>query len=111
MGGTGLGGVTPAPVGVDGGGGCDCGSALARVRQDMVREIRKVREEVMGALGLLLAETGLGTWEDGRRLERTCVRLVREQEDAERAHGVLQVAACVTAEEAKKVARAREAEV
>ena len=61
MGGTGLGGVAPAPVGVDGGGGCDCGVTLAGVRQEMVREIRKVREEMMCVLALLLAEWGLGT--------------------------------------------------
>ena len=51
----------PAPVVVDGGGGCDCGVALAGVRQEMLREIRKVREEMMGALAWLLAERGLGT--------------------------------------------------
>ena len=61
IGGTCLGGVAPAPVGVDGGGGYDCGVALARVRREMVREIRKVREGMMGALGLVLAERGLGT--------------------------------------------------
>ena len=31
MAGTGLGGVAPLPVGVDGGGGCDCGVPLAGV--------------------------------------------------------------------------------
>ena len=53
MGGTGLGGIAPVPVGVDGGSGCDSGVAIAGVRREMVREIRKVREEMMGALVLL----------------------------------------------------------
>ena len=111
MGGTGMRGVAPAPVGVDDGGGCDCGVALAGVRREMVREIRKVREEMMGALALLLTERGLGTWEEGRKLERTRAKLVREREDAEKVHVVLQVAGHVTAEEERKMARAREAEL
>ena len=77
----------------------------------MIRQIRKVREEMMSALALLLAERGLGTWEEGRKLERTRARLVREREDAEKAHGVSQVAARVTVEEERKMARAREAEL
>ena len=39
------------------------------------------------------------------------MRLVREREDVERAHEVLQVAARVAAEEARKMDRARVAEV
>ena len=77
----------------------------------MVREIRKVREQMMGTLALLLAERGLSKWEEGRKLERTRARLVREQEGTERAHQVSQVAARVTAEEARKATGAREPEV
>ena len=65
--GTGLGGVAPAPAEMDGGGRCDCRVALTGVRREMVREIRKVREEMIGELALLLAERGLGTWEEGRK--------------------------------------------
>ena len=49
--------------------------------------------------------------EEGRKSERTRARLVREREDVEMAHEVSQVAAWVTAEETRKLTRAREAEV
>ena len=61
IGGTGSRVVAPAPVGVDGGCGCSCGVALAGVRREVVTEVRRVRDELMGAISLLLAERELGT--------------------------------------------------
>ena len=75
----------------------------------MAREVKKMREEVMGALGLLLAEHGLGTWEEGRRLENTRGRLQRERVEAQRAHDVAVVAGKVSAEEARRAVKEREA--
>ena len=110
MGGTGSGGVAPAPVGVDGGCGCNCGVALAGVRREMVREMKKVRDELMSAVSLLLAERGLGTWEEERRLGNVRDQLVKDRERARKAHEVDRVAERVKADEAKLLARAREAE-
>ena len=61
MGGTGLVGFLPASGMGATGCGCDCGAMLARVRREMASQVRRIREEVMGAIGLLLAERGLGT--------------------------------------------------
>ena len=110
MGGTGSGGVAPTPVGVDGRCGCNCGVTLAGVRQELVREIKKVRHEQKSAVSLLLAERGLGTWEEERRLENVRDQLVKDRERARRAHEVDRVAERVKADEAKMLARAREAE-
>ena len=60
MGGTGHGGVVPAPMRVDGGGRCGCTVALVRVRREMIGGIRMVREEMIMALALHLAGRGLG---------------------------------------------------
>ena len=109
MGGTTAGGVAPAPVGASSGCGCDFADALAGVRREMAREVKKMREEVMDALGLLLAERGLGTWEEGRRLENTRGRLQREQVEAQRAHDVAVVAGKVSAVEARRAAKERQA--
>ena len=110
MGGTGPGGVAPAPVGVDGGCGCNCGVALAGVRREMVKEVKRVRDELMGAVSLLLAERGLGTWEEERRLENVRGQLVKDRQRARKAHEVDRVAEKVKADEARVLARAREAE-
>ena len=110
MGGTGPVGVAPAPVGVDGGCGCNCGVALAGVRREMVKEAKRVRDELMGAVSLLLAERGLGTWEEERRLKNVRGQLVKDQERARKAHEVDRVAEKVKADEARLLARAREAE-
>ena len=112
MGGTGHGGVAPAPapVGVDGGCGCNCGVALAGVRREMVREVKRVRDELMGAVSLLLAEKGLRTWEEERRLESVRSQLIKDRERAKKAHEVDSVAERVKADEAKLVARAQGAE-
>lgn len=93
IGGMGTGGIVSAPVGVDGGCRCNCEVALAGVRRGMVREVKKMKEELMGAITMLLAERGLGTWEKERRLENTRAKLVREREVAEKAHGVSKMAA------------------
>lgn len=85
---TDTGGVASAPVGVDGGCGCDCRVALAEVRQEKVRKVKRMKEEVMGAIAMLLAERGLGTCVEERRLENTRVTLMREREVAEKAHEV-----------------------
>ena len=79
MGGTGLVGVVPASRKGGSGCGCDCGAVHAGVRGEMTSKVRRIREEVIGAIGLLLAERGLGTWEEGRRLENTRGRLERER--------------------------------
>ena len=89
MDGTGSVGVVPAS-GMGGNRcGCDCGAVLVGVRREMASQVRRMREEVMGAIGLLLAERGLGTWEEGRRLENTRGRLKRERAAAQREHDVL----------------------
>ena len=71
MGGTNVWGVVAVSVEEGGRCGYDCGAVLAGVRREMASQVRKMREEVMGALGLLLAERGFGTWEEGRRLKNT----------------------------------------
>ena len=68
MGGTISMGVVPVSGEEGSGCGCDCAAVLAGVWREMTLQVRRMREEVMGALGLLLAERGLGTWEEGRRL-------------------------------------------
>ena len=68
MGGTGLVGVVSTSEMGGGGCGCDCGAVLAGVLREMASQVRRMREEVMGAIGLLLADRGLGTGEKGRRL-------------------------------------------
>ena len=110
MGGTGPGGVAPAPVGVDGGCGSNCGVALAEGRREMARGVKRVRDELMGAVSLLLAERGLGTWEEERRLENVRGQLMKDRERARKAHEVDRVAERVKADEARVVAKAREAE-
>ena len=65
---------------------------LAGVRREMALQVRRMREEVMGALGLLLAERGLETWEEGRRLDNTRGRLERERVAARREHEVSKIA-------------------
>ena len=76
----------------------------------MVREVKRVRDELMGAVSLLLAERGLGTCEEERRLENVRGQLMKDRERARKAHEVDRVAERVKADEAKVVARAREAE-
>ena len=110
MGGTGSGGVVPTPVGVDSGCGCNCGVALAGVRQELAREVSKARDEMMGAISLLLAERGLGTWEEDRRLENTNGQLVRDRERARKSHEAAVVAKKVKADEDRRLTEAREAE-
>ena len=110
MAGTGPRGVVPAHVGMDGGCGCNCVVALAGVRREMVREIRKGREELMGAITLLLAERGLGTWEEERRLENTRGQLVKDRERAKMAHEDEKVAEKVKANENRRLSKARESE-
>ena len=109
MGGTNSVGVVPASGGGGSGCGCDCGTVLAGVRREMALQVRKMRVEVMGALGLLLAERGLGTWKEGRRLENTRGRLEREGVATQREHEVLKVAEKVTAETERRVTRECEA--
>ena len=109
MDGMGLVGVVPAS-GMGGGGcGCDCGAVLAGVWREVASQVRRMRGEVMGAIGLLLAERGLGTWEEGRRLENTRGRLERERAAAQREHEVMKVAERVSAEAERRVTREREA--
>ena len=105
MGRTGSVGVVPASR-VDGCGcGYDCGAVLAGVRREMVSQVRKMREEVMGAIGLLLAERGLRRWEEGRRLENTRGRLESERAAAQREDEVLKVAERVSAETERRVTK------
>ena len=109
MGGTGLVGVVPAS-GMGGGGcGCDCGAVLAGVRREMASQVRRMREEIMGAIGLLLAERGLGSWKEGRRLENTRGRLERGRAAAQKEHEVVKVAERVLAEAERRVTKEREA--
>ena len=61
-------GVVPAIGREEGGCRCDCRAVLAGARKEMALQVKRIREEVMGAFGLLLAERGLGMWEEGRRL-------------------------------------------
>ena len=109
MGGTGSVGVLPASE--KGGSGCgsDCGAVLAGVRMEMASQVRRMRKEVMGAIGLLRAECGLGTWEEGRRLENTRGRLERERAAAQREHEVFKVAERVSAGMEARVIKEREA--
>ena len=76
----------------------------------MVREVKRVRDELMGAVSLLLAEKGLGTWEEKRRLENVRDQMAKDRERARKAHEVERVAEKVRADEARLVARAKEAE-
>ena len=109
IGGTGSVGVVPTSG--MGGSGCgyDCGAILAEVRRKMASQVRRMREEVMGAIGLLRAECGLGTWEEGRRLENTRGRLERERAAAQREHEVFKVAERVSAGMEARVIKEREA--
>ena len=101
------------PASGEEGSGCgyDCEAVLAGIRREMTVQVRRMREEVIGVLGLLLAERGLGTWEEGRRLENTHGRLARERVAAQREHEVLKVAEKVSAEMERRVTKAREAAV
>lgn len=110
MSGTGPGGIASTPAIVERGCGCDCGIALAGARLDMVREVRNIKEEMMGAITMLVAERGLGTWEEERRLENTRAKLVTEQECAEKANVVSNVVAQLRMKEANKTAKASEEE-
>ena len=110
MGGMGSEGAASTPVGVDVGCGCSCGVALAGVRRELAKEVRKVRDELMGAVSLLLAEWGLGTWEEEGKLENTWGQWVKDRERARKTHEVASVVERVKADEEKKVARAREDE-
>ena len=111
MGGTNVGGVV-ATSGEEGNGcGCDCKAVLAGVQREMASLVRRMREEVMGALGLLLAERGLGTWEEGRRLQNTRRRLEREGVVVQREHEVLKLAEKVSAETEGRVTKESEAAV
>ena len=76
----------------------------------MAREVRKARDEMMGAISLLLAERGLGTWEEERRLENTKGQLVRDREHARKSHEAALVANTVKADEDRRLAKAQEAE-
>ena len=76
----------------------------------MEREVRKARDEMMGAISLLLAERGLGTWEEERRLENAKGQLVRDRECARKSHEAAVVANKVKADEDRRLAKAREAE-
>ena len=76
----------------------------------MVREVRKVMEELMGSISLLLAERGLGTWEEERRLEYTRSQLVKNRVRAKMAHEVEKVAEKVKADENRRLTKARESE-
>ena len=76
----------------------------------MVREVKRVRDELIGAVSLLLAERGLGTWEEERRLENVRDQMAKDRERARKTHEVERVAGKVRAEEERLVARAREAE-
>ena len=78
--GTNSGGVVHACEEEGIGCGCNCRTLLAGVQREMASQVRKMREEVMGAFGLLLAERGLETWAEGRRLERARVAAKREHE-------------------------------
>ena len=109
MGGTNCGGVVPTSGEEGDGCGCDCRGVLAEVWREMALQVRRLREEVMGALGLPLAVRGLGTWEEGRRLENIHGRLERERVVAQREHEVLKVAEKVSAETESRVTKEREA--
>ena len=76
----------------------------------MVREVKRVRDELMDAVSLLLAERGLGTWEEERRLENVRDQIAKDRERARKSHEVERVAEKVRAEEERLVARAKEAE-
>ena len=62
----------------------------------------------MGAISILLAERGLATWEEERRLENTKGQLVRER--ARKSHEAAVAANIVRADEDRRLAKAREAE-
>ena len=97
MGGMNVGGVVPGSGREERGCGCDCRTVLARVRRKMASQVSKMREEVMGALSLLLVERGLGMWEEGRRLENTWERLERVTVTAQREHKVRKIEASILA--------------
>ena len=54
---------------------------------------------------ILLAERGLGTWEEGRRLENTWARLESERVAPQKEHEVIKVAERVFAEAARRVVK------
>ena len=111
IGGTSLVGVMPASGKDEIGCGYDCRAGLAGVQREIASQVRRMREKVIGALGLLLAEHGLGTLEEGRRLGNTCGRLERERVAAQREHEVLKVAEKVSAETERRVAKERKVAV
>ena len=91
--------------GEEGGGyGYDCRTVLAEVRREMASQVRRMREEVIGALSLLLAERGLGTWEEGKKLQHNRGRLERDRMAAQKEHEVVKGSG-------RRVAREREATV
>ena len=111
MGGPNFGGVVPASGREEGRSRCDCRTILAGVRREMASQVRRISEKVMGAMSLLLAEHGLGTWEEGRRLEKTRGRLERERVATQKEHEVMKVAEKVSAEATRHVAKEHEAAV
>lgn len=56
LGGTIFGGVAPTFGKQVGRCGCDCRAALAGVQRELASQVRKMKEGVMGAIVLLLAE-------------------------------------------------------
>ena len=74
----------------------------------MASQMRKMREEVIGALSLLLAECGLGTWEEGRRLENAKERLAKEREVAHKSQEVAKVVEKVSVEAVGRATKERE---
>ena len=104
-------GVVPASGEEGIGCGCNSRTVLAVVRREMASPVRRMREEVMGALSLLLVERRLETWEEYRRLKNIRGRLERERVAAQREHEVLKMAEKVSAERKRQVAKEREAAV
>ena len=109
MGGRNFEGVVPASGREEGGCRCDGRSVLAGVRREMASQVRRMREEVMGALSLLLVKRRLGIWEEGRCLENTKGRLERERVAAQIDHEVYKVGGKVSAEAARHKTREHEA--
>ena len=101
--------VVPTSGGGEGRCGCDWGTVLASEHMEVASQVRRIREEVMRVLSLLLAGRRLGTWEEGRRLENTQWKLERERVVAQKEHEVMKVAERVSAGAAQLVAKEREA--
>ena len=105
IGSTTSGGVAPSSEVLGGTCGCDYWIALARVRRALASQVRKMREEVMGALSLLLAERGLETWEEGRWLENAKERLAKESEVTNKSQEVAKVVEKVSVEAVGRATR------